>query len=114
LHRGYGELPREPRQREVRLCRGPDGPGPPTGPYDPPYNWELCSSIGDLSVIGRSEWSKAKVATGAMWRTARTEVIVVVKNKQEWLESRKKLKKRKKRGAKTPERVTHRPNSVSR
>jgi hypothetical protein len=39
--------------------------------------------------------------------------IVVVKNKQEWLESRKELKERKKRGAKEG-RATNRPHSVSR
>ena len=37
---------------------------------------------------------------GILGTTARTGGIVVVKNEQEWLESRKKLKERKKRGAK--------------
>jgi hypothetical protein len=38
----------------------------------------------------------------------------VVKNKDEWLESRKKLKERKKRGAKDGRTGTDRPSSASR
>src|SRR5215211_5980555 len=61
-----GRSPRTPSTRSS-ACPGPDGQDRRRRPYGPPYNWELCSSIWDPSVIGRSEWSKAKVATGTMW-----------------------------------------------